>query len=547
MSDALQVALRYHARTKHHFHAYARGPGYLDWNTQPDPFRRYGGAPLLPLDHLPPGDEPPYEPAFLPGLLPMATPDRASISRLLYDSLSLSAWKQAGETRWALRVNPSSGNLHPTEGYVICGPTTGLTETAVVAHYAPREHALEVRTRLSEAGWRSLSEGLPTGAFFVALTSIHWREAWKYGERAFRYCQHDVGHAIAAIAVAAAGMGWGTRLLDDLSSDELERLLGLTDPMGAEPEHPECLLAIFPQDASGWAVGVSGRAAGALEGAHWLGAPNRLSPDHVDWGLDAVAEAVRKPATGPSAESSTLNLPPLTVEASPLSLRRIVRRRRSAVSMDGRTGITSAAFHQILRKTLPGPEQVPYSTLAWRPLVDLLLFVHRVEGVSPGLYLLLRDPRRLDPLRAALRDDFEWERPEGCPPEMPLHRLLTGDARRLAAQVSCGQDIAADGCFSVAMLAEYEAPLRERGAWFYPRLFWECGMLGQILYLEAEASGIRATGIGCYFDDPVHELLGLQGRAYQDLYHFTLGGAVEDGRLSTLPAYPVDTPPSRLG
>jgi hypothetical protein len=33
-------------------------------------------------------------------------------------------------------------------------------------------------------------------------------------------------------------------------------------------------------------------------------------------------------------------------------------------------------------------------------------------------------------------------------------------------------------------------------------LFWETGVLGQLLYLEAHAVGISATGIGCYFDDP---------------------------------------------
>ncbi|TVR64991.1 MAG: hypothetical protein EA420_04215 [Candidatus Competibacteraceae bacterium] len=32
-------------------------------------------------------------------------------------SLGLSAWKQHRGSRWALRCNPSSGNLHPTEGY----------------------------------------------------------------------------------------------------------------------------------------------------------------------------------------------------------------------------------------------------------------------------------------------------------------------------------------------------------------------------------------------------------------------------------------------
>jgi nitroreductase len=270
----------------------------------------------------------------------------------------------------------------------------------------------------------------------------------------------------------------------------------------------------------------------------WNGCPNVLSPDHVDWNLDRVAAATVKPRTDISYEPFHSPFPALTWEPSPVHLRRIIRQRRSAVAMDAHTGLSRAAFYQMLLKTLPGPGQVPFTTLPWRPQVHLFLFVHRVQGLDPGFYLLVRDPAQLDALRTALDHSFAWERPEGCPDGMPLFRLVTGDARRGAAQVSCGQDIAADGCFSVAMLAEFAAPLRRHGPWFYPRLFWECGLLGQMLYLEAEASGVRATGIGCYFDNPVHELLGLKDLAYQDLYHFTVGGAVEDGRLSTLPAYP---------
>ena len=77
----------------------------------------------------------------------------------------------------------------------------------------------------------------------------------------------------------------------------------------------------------------------------------------------------------------------------------------------------------------------------------------------------------------------------------------------------------------------------EYGAGFYRRLFWEAGLVGQVLYLEAEEAGIRSTGIGCYFDDPVHEAFGVSSRDWQSFYHFTVGGAVEDGRLTTLPAY----------
>ena len=62
-------------------------------------------------------------------------------------------------------------------------------------------------------------------------------------------------------------------------------------------------------------------------------------------------------------------------------------------------------------------------------------------------------------------------------------------------------------------------------------------MVGQVLYLEAEETGIRSTGIGCYFDDPVHEAFGITSRQWQSLYHFTVGGQVDDTRLTTLPAY----------
>ena len=67
-------------------------------------------------------------------------------------------------------------------------------------------------------------------------------------------------------------------------------------------------------------------------------------------------------------------------------------------------------------------------------------------------------------------------------------------------------------------------------------------MIGQTLYLEAEAAGSRGTGIGCYFDDPVHQVLGLEDVQFQDLYHFTVGMAVEDPRLTTLAAYPEEQP-----
>ena len=65
-------------------------------------------------------------------------------------------------------------------------------------------------------------------------------------------------------------------------------------------------------------------------------------------------------------------------------------------------------------------------------------------------------------------------------------------------------------------------------------------MTGTMTGTATEEAGIRATGIGCYFDDPVHAAFGIVSRAWQSFYHFTVGAPVEDGRLSTLPAYNVE-------
>ena len=166
--------------------------------------------------------------------------------------------------------------------------------------------------------------------------------------------------------------------------------------------------------------------------------------------------------------------------------------------------------------------------------MHLAIFVHRVEELPRGLYLLLRDRHVFDRLRAACQPDFLWEAVDDA---LPLWCLARFDTRTRAGRVSCNQDIAADGFFSAGMLGDFDASLQTFGPSFYRHLFWETGMVGQVLYLEAEAAGARATGIGCFYDDPMHDVLGLRGHAFQSLYHFTVGRPVEDARLTTGPGY----------
>lgn len=543
-----KFVVAYHERTKHHPHRFAESLGYLDWDTQPDPFRRYSGADLFQLPLPGSGRGLPYWQLYAPGDLAPEPLSLASISLFFRYALSLTAWKCSGETKWALRANPSSGNLHPTEGYAVLPAIAGLGDTPGVYHYAPKEHALERRAILDTKTWTNMCAPFPEGSFLVGLTSIHWREAWKYGERAFRYCQHDVGHALAALRMAGSALGWSLVLLDNVNTHSMEGLLGLNreDDYGtAEREEPDLLALVTPLLPASHPrlqnVMKTGR-----YGTQWFGLANTLSPENgIAWPvIDEVAQATRREESAPISEDfsgfpTQKELFGLPARHGLLSAEKAILGRRSAVAMDATTAISREAFFRMLSRLMPTRDRrsIPWDLWPWRPRIHLGLFVHRVEGLPQGLYALGRDPDKLAALKQVMRPEFLWQRPASCPPGLPLYLLQEVDCRRLATSVSCGQDIAGDGVFSLGMIADYRDSLKTYGAAFYRNLFWEAGMVGQVLYLEAEETGIRSTGIGCYFDDHVHDVFGIHSSEWQSFYHFTMGGPVEDTRLTTLPAY----------
>jgi SagB-type dehydrogenase family enzyme len=549
------TALAYHEATKHHFNRFARSAGRLDWATQPDPFRRYAGASLVPFPRDVLALDVPYD-ALFDQSAPVAPVTDASVAAFFRCSLGLSAWKQLGRrslgeggisgSRWALRVNPSSGNLHPTESYLI--------RDGRVHHYAPREHALEERAVLSPAAWATFTRSEP--GFLVALTTIHWREAWKYGERAFRYCQHDAGHAVAALRFAAALLGWRLVLLPRWSDPHIAALVGVDradDFAGAEREEAECIAAVTPGDVQPWLDAEPDALVAAARSSAWAGRANALSPARVEWPIiDQVAIATRRSIDESNrgadlVRSARASLPRLRQGSGGLApeiksgvrARDIILQRRSAVAFDGRSSLPRARFLSMLARTCPGAP--PWDAIDWPPHIHLLLFVHRVEGLTPGVYAYLRDPAVLPEWRAAMRSEFLWEPVNDSNASNDLYLLLPFDVTWVANRVSCDQDIAADGFFSLGMVGRLEASLRDRGDWFYRRLFWESGIIGQVLYLEAEAAGARATGIGCFYDDPVHEAAGLSGMEWQSLYHFSMGMPVDDDRLTTAPGYEWET------
>jgi hypothetical protein len=332
------------------------------------------------------------------------------------------------------------------------------------------------------------------------------------------------------MSYAAAALGWQARLMEAVADDAVADLLGVGRREDfRETEAPDLLLWIGnPQtrpDLESMLI--------ALDRAQWHGRANQLSSGPVTWpDIDSIHRATYKTRT---REPSSPNPEQCSAPATPaldLSFARIAKQRRSAVKFDGMARISDAAFFSMLTCLLTQPDTPPWNAMRSPTAVHAALWVHRVDGLEPGLYMLVRTPGALPDLKRSLRSEWLWEKTG--PDHLPLYLLLPYDLRAAAKLICCHQDIGADSCFALGMIAKFEIALKQ--PWRYRYLLWECGILGQVLYLEAEAAGVRATGIGCFFDDEMHALLGVKDHTWQSLYLFTVGGAVEDQRLSVVPA-----------
>ena len=240
------------------------------------------------------------------------------------------------------------------------------------------------------------------------------------------------------------------------------------------------------------------------------GRPNRLSDEQVPYPLiDGIHAATKLhteatiPAPGwpkPNGRGE-ISLP------SPVSTNRIfgevVRTRRSA--LDFRGGYESISLSQ-LTTILASTAEPLFADFATLRFVQLYLYVHRVEALAPGVY-------RYWPERAE------------------LERIKHGDQRLVAAALSLGQDLAGTACVAFSMIGDFENAARNYGDRGYRYVHFEAGAIGQRMYLAAEALGLRATGIGAFFDEEVHRYLTLSSEQGQVVYHFAIGHPIPDPRL----------------
>jgi SagB-type dehydrogenase family enzyme len=181
----------------------------------------------------------------------------------------------------------------------------------------------------------------------------------------------------------------------------------------------------------------------------------------------------------------------------------VVRRRRSA--LDFRGGPESISLSELATLLVVTGEPL-FADFATLRFVQLYLYVHRVEGLAPGVYRY-------------------W------PEHAELEKVTEGDQRLVAAALSLGQDLAGNACLAFSMIGDFENAARSYGDRGYRYVHFEAGAIGQRMYLAAEALGLRATGIGAFFDEDVQQYLNLNSEQGQVVYHFAVGHPVPDLRL----------------
>ncbi len=489
----------YHEATKHSVESLRRAQHFLDWANMPDPFRHYEGVPVLDLPADPPAPEIPAL-EVLQGAYG-STPARdgpAFLSQLLFYSAAISASKRVPSTgdRYALRVNPSSGNLHPTEFHFL---TRGLKEWPDgLYHYRPSAHVAEQRAR----GKFEMNAAGGLAPIVFVLSTIVWREAWKYRDRAYRYCLHDIGHAWQALALAARAMGCDAFAVGNFPDDQVAHLCRLN-----EDEWPMLIVKLH-----GRSIPVCIGEADAVETV-WLGGQaNQLSSETIPYArIDAIHSATKRGksegSSTPVAEpaptgSGEITLPPPA--SSSRSFGEVVRTRRSALDfIGGRRSMSLAQLSAVLHAATQ-----PFSAdFSGTRFIQLYLYAHRVDGLGPGVYR------------------FWQERAE-------LEQIKSGDQRVAAAGLSLGQDLAGNASVAFSMIGDLERAARMHGDRGYRYVHFEAGAIGHRLYVAAEALGLGATGIGAFYDDEVHAYLNLAPSQGQVVYHFAIGYPVRDPRLS---------------
>ena len=69
----------------------------------------------------------------------------------------------------------------------------------------------------------------------------------------------------------------------------------------------------------------------------------------------------------------------------------------------------------------------------------------------------------------------------------------------MSKNMACHQNLCSNAFFTIDFCVDMNIAMKN--GYNYSISHWECGFVGQLLYLHMECMGLGATAIGCYLDD----------------------------------------------
>lgn len=236
----------FHNKSKLEYHSLRKEKKEIDWSKQAKSFRTYSDTPLKLINPSPQNfpksscKESLERQGFHQDLNLSGDLFLEQISTLIKYSLSISAWKKIQNRKYPLRVNPSTGNLHPLEFYFFLNQNTGhpgLFHYNILENTLEQRHTEDLLPILAKAtGYLELKD-CPS---VIVGTGISYRQTWKYGLRGYRYQLLDMGHAAASIMYSASAINLPCQLIGAFPDQSLRELCGLQHL----PEEPLCLIPI---------------------------------------------------------------------------------------------------------------------------------------------------------------------------------------------------------------------------------------------------------------------------------------------------------------
>ena len=495
-------AWSYHTSTNHTQRSVYSTAHYMDFDNQPRPFKIYRN---LESVTLPSGLESSGVPALdcLGGTttLERSIPTLLDLAGLLHHAAGITKVREIPGGQMYFRAAACTGALYHIEAYLVCGDMSGLP--AGVYHFGPQDFALR---RLREGDYRSLLVEAAGGERSVAgapavfvLTSVFWRNAWKYQARAYRHAFWDSGTVLANLLSTGSGYRIPIKVISSFVDEPVNRLLGLNDAkevalqlitvgmdleqtIGPVPEVKPIELQVEPYsrrevEYPAMAEAHDASSLAAPEQVRELrGKPPSLAPPEPQGRLFQLS--------CPPAEE----LPPDTIEEVILRRGSSRRFRRSPISYQQLSIMLDRAVQPIPADFIEGADAT---------LNEIYLIVNGVDDLPSGSYVYRRDLRALE-------------------------QLSEGDFREHAGRLDLGQELAADASVNIYFLADLDAVLQRYGNRGYRMAQMEASITAGRLYLAAYAQKLGATGL-TFFDDEVTEFFSPHAEGKSVMFLLAVG------------------------